>query len=56
MLGAMEGNEIKGELLSYEGTFGVGYAVMKFELKNSDRDILSEITVEKRKKYNGKSK
>ena len=51
MLGAMEGNEIKGELLSYEGTFGVGYAVMKFELKSSDRDILSEITVEKRKKY-----
>jgi AmmeMemoRadiSam system protein A/AmmeMemoRadiSam system protein B len=51
MLGAMEGNEIKGELLSYEGTFGVGYAVMKFELKSSDRDILSEITMEKRKKY-----
>ncbi|MBW9157860.1 AmmeMemoRadiSam system protein A [Clostridium tagluense] len=51
MLGAMEGNEIKGELLSYEGTFGVGYAVMKFDLKNSNRDILSEITNEKRKKY-----
>lgn len=51
MIGAMEGNEIKGELLSYEGTFGVGYAVMKFDLKNSDRDILSEITNEKRKKY-----
>ncbi|MBU3092102.1 AmmeMemoRadiSam system protein A [Clostridium sp. CF011] len=51
MLGAMEGNEIKGELLSYEGTFGVGYAVMKFDLKNSDRDTLSEITNEKRKKY-----
>lgn len=51
MLGAMEGNEIKGELLSYEGTFGVGYAVMKFELNSSDRDILSEITEEKRKKY-----
>ena len=52
MLGAMEGNEIKGELLSYEGTFGVGYGVMKFELKNSDRDILLEITSEKSKKYN----
>lgn len=51
MLGAMEGNEIKGELLSYEGTFGVGYAVMKFELRKSDRDILSEIVKEKRKKY-----
>ncbi len=52
MLGAMEGNEIKGELLSYEGTFGVGYAVMKFKLEKSDRDILTEITQEKRKKYN----
>jgi AmmeMemoRadiSam system protein A/AmmeMemoRadiSam system protein B len=51
MLGAMEGNEIKGELLSYEGTFGVGYAVMKFELKKNDRDTLSEIVGEKRKKY-----
>ncbi|MBZ9686504.1 AmmeMemoRadiSam system protein A [Clostridium estertheticum] len=51
MLGAMEGNEIKGELLSYEGTFGVGYAVIKFELKKNDRDILSEIMVGKRKKY-----
>ena len=51
MLGAMEGNEIKGELLSYEGTFGVGYAVMKFELESTDRDILSEITAEKRKKH-----
>ncbi|MGK0465733.1 AmmeMemoRadiSam system protein A [Clostridium sp.] len=51
MLGAMAGNRIKGELLSYEGTFGVGYAVMKFQLENSDRDILSEIIGEKRKKY-----
>ncbi len=52
MLGAMDGNEIKGELLSYEGTFGVGYAVMKFELRKGGRDILSEIIKEKRKKYN----
>lgn len=51
MLGAMDGNEIKGELLSYEGTFGVGYGVMKFVLKRSDRDILSEIIMGKRKKY-----
>jgi hypothetical protein len=51
MLGSMAGNEIKGELLSYESTFGVGYAVMTFELENSDRDILSEIIGEKRKKY-----
>ena len=55
MLGAMAGNEIKGELLSYEGTFGVGYAVMKFELEQSDRDILSEIIEEKRKKYSDRA-
>ncbi|MGV8980859.1 AmmeMemoRadiSam system protein A [Clostridium sp.] len=52
MLGAMDGNEIKGELLSYEGTFGVGYGVMKFELEKSDRDVITEIMVGKRKKYN----
>lgn len=52
MLGAMDGYDIVGELLSYEGTFGVGYAVMEFKLKKGDRDILSEITKEKEKKYN----
>ncbi|MGH4139785.1 AmmeMemoRadiSam system protein A [Clostridium sp.] len=52
MLGAMDGNKIKGELLSYEGTFGVGYGVMKFELEKSDRDVISEIMVGKRKIYN----
>lgn len=52
MLGAMDGNNVRGELLSYEGTFGVGYAVMRFELKISDRDILSEITTDKKKRYN----
>ena len=30
MLGAMEGEEVKGELLSYEGPLGVGYGVMSF--------------------------
>ncbi|MCB2293897.1 AmmeMemoRadiSam system protein A [Clostridium algoriphilum] len=52
MLGAMDGRDIKGELLSYEGTFGVGYAVMKFKFSKSDRDILSEITGKKREQYN----
>ena len=31
MLGAMEGEEVKGKLLSYEGPFGVGYGVMSFD-------------------------
>ena len=39
MLGAMEGEEVKGKLLSYEGPFGVGYGVMSFnnELTNSSK-------------------
>jgi AmmeMemoRadiSam system protein A/AmmeMemoRadiSam system protein B len=32
LLGAMEGKSFQGELLSYEGTFGVGYGVMRFKL------------------------
>jgi len=52
MLGAMDGNEIKGELLSYEGTFGVGYGVMRFELNKSDRDMLPAILKDKTEKYN----
>lgn len=40
LLGALEGKKFKGELLSYEGTFGVGYGVMKF-------NILSEVAVPK---------
>jgi len=36
MLGAMEGEKVRGKLLSYEGPFGVGYGVMAFynELNN----------------------
>jgi AmmeMemoRadiSam system protein A/AmmeMemoRadiSam system protein B len=33
MLGAIDG-KFKGELLSYEGPFGVGYSVMRFKQKN----------------------
>ena len=44
LLGAMEGKEIKGELLSYQGTFGVGYGVMKLSRQQQDRDYLDELT------------
>ncbi len=36
MLGAMEGYDIKGNLLSYVGTLGVGYSLMEFVLEKSD--------------------
>lgn len=51
MLGAMDASEIKGNLMSYEDTFGVGYGVMSFDLKASNRDYLKEIIEEKNKNY-----
>ena len=44
MLGAMNGYDIKGDLLSYEGTFGVGYGVMGFDLKKSKQDLYQRLT------------
>lgn len=35
MLGALDGTNFTGNLLSYEDTFGVGYGVMKFEIQNN---------------------
>lgn len=52
MLGAMNGCSIKGEILSYEGTFGVGYGVMKFDFQDNNRDTLNELLEERRKRYN----
>lgn len=53
LLGALEGNEFKGELLSYEGPFGVGYGVMRFESKEkeiSGYQILESLRQERAKK------
>lgn len=43
LLGALEGKKFKGELLSYEGTFGVGYGVMKFNIFSEDSPKLGEL-------------
>ena len=51
MLGAMDGFDIKGKLLSYEGTFGVGYGVMSFSLKKGKIGSYKTILDENRKKY-----
>lgn len=57
MLGAMDGCDIKGELLSYEGPFGVGYGVMRFDVsKNSSKDTLAELIKENEKRYKDKIK
>ncbi|MDR0454679.1 MAG: AmmeMemoRadiSam system protein A [Deferribacteraceae bacterium] len=36
MAGALDGKAVDSALLSYEGTFGVGYAVCAFKVKGSD--------------------
>ncbi len=36
MTGALDGKSVKADLLSYEGTFGVGYAVCSFKIQGED--------------------
>lgn len=43
LLGALEGKKFNGELLSYEGNFGVGYGVMKFNILSKDVSKLEEL-------------
>ncbi|MEG1410325.1 MAG: AmmeMemoRadiSam system protein A [Terrisporobacter sp.] len=54
MLGAMEGEEVKGELLSYEGPFGVGYGVMSFHNKINNKSNLELLINEKKIAFNSK--
>lgn len=54
LLGSMEGKEIKGELLSYEGTFGVGYGVMKLKRKATDKSYLNELIKQKEESFKKK--
>lgn len=52
MAGALSGKAVKPELLSYEGTFGVGYAVCTYEITGEEEgkhfDLIFE---EKQKEY-----
>lgn len=54
MLGAMNEYEIEGELLSYEGPFGVGYGVMKLNFQESGKNTVNELIEEKKKRFNNK--
>ena len=49
LAGAMDGLKIKGKVLSYEDTFGVGYGVVKFDTEESDVK-LSHILEEEQEK------
>ncbi len=54
LLGALEGRKFKGEVLSYEGTFGVGYGVMKFNILGEDISRLKELEALRSKSYEKK--
>ena len=56
LLGSMQGNGIKGTLLSYEGPFGVGYGVMKFEPTSKDVDSYKVLKEYEENSYNEKIK
>ncbi|MFP4697770.1 MAG: AmmeMemoRadiSam system protein A [Eubacteriales bacterium] len=43
MLGALDGTRFDGELLSYEGTFGVGYGVIRISPKGEVQSKLNDI-------------
>jgi AmmeMemoRadiSam system protein A/AmmeMemoRadiSam system protein B len=51
LLGTLEGKKFKGELLSYEGTFGVGYGVMKFNILSKDASKLEELETIRKGNY-----
>lgn len=50
MLGAMNGCEFKGNLLSYENTFGVGYSIMNFFTKETNVNTYEILIDENRKR------
>lgn len=51
MLGVMNESKIKGQLLSYEGPFGVGYGVMRFDLEKGTDDMLPKLIDEKERAH-----
>lgn len=55
LLGTLDTSKFKGELLSYEGTFGVGYGVMKIKETENRNSLLDYIVnIDKEKKAEGR--
>ena len=52
MLGALDGLDVEGGVLSYEGPFGVGYAVASYEIagKSDEAGFLEELEEHKEKR------
>lgn len=55
MLGALNGYDFKGNLLSYEDTFGVGYSIMSFSIKESNINTYEILIDQNRKKFKQKT-
>ncbi|KMT22565.1 AmmeMemoRadiSam system protein A [Clostridium cylindrosporum] len=53
LVGSLEGKEFKGDILSYEGPFGVGYAVIKFQREEIETSGLYMLTRSKMEKNEG---
>lgn len=54
MLGALDKKKFNGELLSYEGTFGVGYGVMKFNVISENTSMLDKLETARKTAYERK--
>lgn len=54
LLGALDKSEFTGQLLSYEGTFGVGYGVMRFNKIREDETKVDKIEEFKKSMYKNK--
>ncbi len=55
LLGLFEGKHFSGELLSYEGTLGVGYGVMRFHMGSAADSVLAKLEDKKNEVYMKKS-
>lgn len=51
LLGALDGKEFRGDLLSYQGTFGVGCGVMRFNIRSIGRSRLTELKLIRKTNY-----
>lgn len=51
LLGALDGKKFNGDLLSYEGTFGVGYGVMRFNIISEDSSKLEDLEAVRKERY-----
>ena len=54
LLGAMDAYAFKGSTLSYQGNFGVGYLVMRFDIRKTGRSTLDQLSQLEEKRFHSK--